>query len=116
MNFRKLTIEVINTTWKIIHIICGKNSLSNPKMKKRDDTATSNEMELLAEWDEYFSSLHNNENGPTPAYLPTLAEHDLHLQIYVDPPTLQETKYATEKNNNKQTNKKLYTFTILGLY
>ena len=42
------------TTWKIIHDLSGKNKKSSVKVNKRDGTAPTSDIDLLAEWKEYF--------------------------------------------------------------
>ena len=80
-----------STTWKIIHDLSGKDQ--NPKVKvKMRDGAPKSDKDLLAEWQEYFSSLLNNDNGQAPSDLPQPAAQD--LPIHDHPPTLEETLEA----------------------
>ena len=76
-----------STTWKIIHDLSGKDR--NVKVKMRDGTPPKSDKDLLAEWQEYFSSLLNNDNGQVPFDLPQPAAQD--LPIHDHPPTLEET-------------------------
>jgi len=78
-----------STTWKIIHDLSGKHERSNVKVKKRDGTPATSDKDLLAEWQEYFSSLLNNSNGQPVSELPQPAAQD--LPIHVNPPTREET-------------------------
>ena len=54
----------------------------------RDGTPPENDKDLLGEWQEYFSSLLNNDNGQVPSDLPQPAAQD--LPIHDHPPTLEE--------------------------
>ena len=63
------------TTWKIIHDLSGKDQ--NPKVKMRDGAPLKIDKYLLIEWQEYFSSLLNSDNGQTPSDLPQPAAQDL---------------------------------------
>ena len=58
----------------------------------RDGTPPKSDKDLLAEWQEYFSSLLNNDNGQVPSDLPQPAAQD--LPIHDHPPTLKETLEA----------------------
>ena len=66
----------------------------NPKVKvkMRDGAPPKSDKDLLAEWQEYFSSLLNNDNGQAPTDLPQPAAQD--LPIHDHPPTLEETLEA----------------------
>ena len=57
----------------------------------RDGTPKSDK-DLLAEWQEYFSSLLNNDNGQVPSGLPQPAAQGMLIQDH--PPTLEETLEA----------------------
>ena len=65
------------TTWKIIHGLSGKDWNPKLKVKMRDGTPPKSDKDLLVEWQEYFSSLLNNDNGQTPSDLPQPAAQDL---------------------------------------
>ena len=58
----------------------------------RDGVPPKSDKDLLAEWQEYFSSLLNNDNGQAPSDLPQPAAQD--LPIHDHPPTLEETLEA----------------------
>ena len=58
----------------------------------RDRAPPKSDKDLLAEWQEYFSSLLNNDNGQAPSDLPQSAAQD--LPIHDHPPTLEETLEA----------------------
>ena len=58
----------------------------------RDGTPLESDKDLLAEWQEYFSSLLNNNDGQVPSDLPQPAAQD--LSIHDHPPTLEETLEA----------------------
>ena len=81
-----------STTWKIIHDLSGKDRNPKVKVKMRDGTPPKSDKDLLAEWQEYFSSLLNNDNGQNPSDLPQPAAQD--LPIHDHPPTLEETLEA----------------------
>ena len=81
-----------STTWKIIHDLSGKDQNPKVKVKMRDGTPPKSDKDLLAEWQEYFSSLLNNNNGQVPSDLPQPAAQD--LPIHDHPPTLEETLEA----------------------
>ena len=81
-----------STTWKIIHDLSGKDWNPKVKVKMRDGTPPKSDKDLLAEWQEYFSSLLNNDNGQVPSDLPQPAAQD--LPIHDHPPTLEETLEA----------------------
>ena len=83
------------TTWKIIHELSGKGKKTNVKVKRRDGSPPTSDVELLTEWKEYFSSLLNNCSGQSPSELPLPATQD--LQIQTDPPTREETLSAISK-------------------
>ena len=55
----------------------------------RDGAPPKSDKDLLAEWQEYFSSLLNNDNGQAPSDLPQPAAQD--LPIHDHPPTLEKT-------------------------
>ena len=59
-----------STTWKIIQDLSGKDRNPKVKFKMRDGTPPKSDKDLLAEWQEYFSSLLNNANGQVPSDLP----------------------------------------------
>ena len=77
------------TTWKIIHDLSGKDRKVKVKVKMRDGAPPKSDKDLLVEWQEYFSSLLNNDNGQTPPDMPQPAAQD--LPIHDHPPTLEET-------------------------
>ena len=52
----------------------------------RDGAPPKSDKDLLVEWQAYFSSLLNNENGQAPSDLPQPAAQD--LPIHDHPPTL----------------------------
>ena len=81
-----------STTWKIIHDLSGKDRNPKVKVKMRDGAPPKSDKDLLAEWQEYFSSLLNNDNGQAPSDLPQPASQD--LPIHDHPPTLEETLEA----------------------
>ena len=81
-----------STTWKIIHDLSGKDRNPKVKVKMRDGTPPESDKDLLAEWQEHFSSLFNNDNGQVPSDLPQPAAQD--LPIHDHPPTLGETLEA----------------------
>ena len=54
----------------------------------RDGTPPESDKDILVEWQEYFSSLLNNDNGKTPSDLPQPAAQD--LPIHDHPPTVEE--------------------------
>ena len=81
-----------STTWKIIHDLSGKDRNPKVKVKMRDFTPPKSDKDLLAEWQEYFSSLLNNDNGQVPSDLRQPAAQD--LPIHDHPPTLEETLEA----------------------
>ena len=81
-----------STTWKIIHDLSGKDRNPKVKVKMRDGAPPKSDKDLLAEWQEYFSSLLNNDNGQAPSGLPQPAAQD--LPIHDHPPTLEETLEA----------------------
>ena len=81
-----------STTWKIIHDLSGKDRNPKVKVKTRDGAPPKSDKDLLAEWQAYFSSLLNNENGQAPSDLPQPAAQD--LPIHDHPPTLEETLEA----------------------
>ena len=58
----------------------------------RDGAGPKSDKDLLVEWQEYFSSLLNNDNGQTPSDLPQPGAQD--LPIHDHPPTLEETLEA----------------------
>ena len=62
------------------------------KVKMRDGAPPKSDKDLLAEWQEYFSSLLNNDNGQAPSDLPQPAAQD--LPIHDHPPTLEDTLEA----------------------
>ena len=66
----------------------------NPKVKvkMRDGAPPKSDKDLLVEWQAYFSSLLNNDNGQAPSDLPQPAAQD--LPIHDHPPTLEETLEA----------------------
>ena len=80
------------TTWKIIHDLSGKDRNPKVKVKMRDGTPPKSDKDLLAEWQEYFCSLLNNDNGQVLSDLPQPAAQD--LPIHDHPPTLEETLEA----------------------
>ena len=63
----------------------------------RDGAPPKSDKDLLAEWQAYFSSLLNNENGQAPSDLPQPAAQD--LSIHDHPPTLEETLEAIRQMN-----------------
>ena len=79
------------TTWKIIHDLSGKDRNRKVKVKMRDGTPPKSDKDLLVEWQEYFSSLLNN-NGQTPSDLPQPATQDLPIHDHLH--TLEETLEA----------------------
>ena len=81
-----------STTWKIIHDLSGKDRNPKVKVKMRDGAPPKSDKDLLAEWQAYFSSLLNNDNGQAPSDLPQPAAQD--LPIHDHPPTLEETLEA----------------------
>ena len=81
-----------STTWKIIHDLSGKDRNPKVKVKMRDGTPPKSDKDLLAEWQKYFSSLLNNDNGQVPSDLPQPAAQ--YLPIHDHPPTLEETLEA----------------------
>ena len=83
-----------STTWKITHDFSGKdrNPKVKVKVKMRYGTPPKSDKDLLAEWQEYFNSLLNNDNGQVPSDLPQPATQD--LPIHNHPPTLEETLEA----------------------
>ena len=81
-----------STTWKIIRELSGKDRNPKVKVKMRDGAPPKSDKDLLAEWQEYFSSLLNNDNGQAPSDLPQPAAQD--LPIHDHPPTLEETLEA----------------------
>ena len=58
----------------------------------RDGAPPKSDKDLLTEWQAYFSSLLNNDNGQAPSDLPQPAAQD--LPIHDHPPTLEETLEA----------------------
>ena len=80
------------TTWNIIHSLSGRNIKTNVKVKLRNGDPPENDEHLLEEWNNYFSSLLNNDSGFTPSELPLPASDD--LPICTDPPTREETAEA----------------------
>ena len=80
------------TTCKIIHDLSGKDRNSKIKVKIRDGTPLKSDKDLLVEWQEYFNSLLNDDNGQIPSDLPQPAAQD--LPIHNPPPTLEETLEA----------------------
>ena len=80
------------TTWKIIHDLSGKDRNPKVKVKMRDGAPPKSDKDLLAEWQAYFSSLLNNDNGQAPSDLPQPAAQD--LPIHDHPLTLEETLEA----------------------
>ena len=81
-----------STTWKIIRELSGKDRNPKVKVKMRDGAPPKSDKDLLAEWQEYFRSLLNNDNGQAPSDLPQPAAQD--LPIHDHPPTLEETLEA----------------------
>ena len=81
-----------STTWKIIHDLSEKDRNPKVKFKMRDGTPPKSDKDILAEWQEYFSSLLNNDNGQVPSDLPQPAAQN--LPIHDHPPTLEETLEA----------------------
>ena len=81
-----------STIWKIIHELSGKDRNPKVKVKMRDGAPPKSDKDLLAEWQEYFSSLLNNDNCQAPSDLPQPAAQD--LPIHDHPPTLEETLEA----------------------
>ena len=86
-----------STTWKIIQDLSGKDRNPKVKVKMRDGASPKSDKDLLAEWQEYFSSLLNNDNGQAPSDLPQPAAQDLPIQDH--PPTLEETLEAIRQMN-----------------
>ena len=80
-----------STTWKIIHDLSGKDRKPKVKVKIRDGAPPKSDKDL-AECQEYFSSLLNNDNGQAPSDLPQPAAQD--LPIHDPPPKLEETLEA----------------------
>ena len=76
------------TTWKIIHDLSGKDRNPKVKVKMRDGAPPTSDKDLLVEWQEYFSSLLNNDKGQTPSDVPQSAAQD--LTIHDHQPTLEE--------------------------
>ena len=68
------------------------------KVNKRDGTAPTSDINLLAVWKEYFSSLRNNSNGQSPSELPPPAATDLSIDTY--PPTREEALLAKRQVKN----------------
>ena len=81
--------------WKITHDLSGKDRNPKVKVKMRDGAPPKSDKDLLAEWQEYFSSLLNNDNGQAPSDLPQPAAQD--LPIHDHPPTLEETLEAIRR-------------------
>ena len=71
------------STWNIIHSLSGRNIKTNVKVKLRNGDPPENEEHLLEEWNNYFSSLLNNDSGFTSSELPLPASND--LPICTDP-------------------------------
>ena len=91
-----------STTWKIIYDLSGKDRNPKVKVKMRDGTSSKCDTDLLAEWQEYFSSLLNDDNGQVPSDLPQPAAQD--LPIHDHTPTLEETLEAIRQmKTNKAT-------------
>ena len=80
------------TTWKMIHDLPEKDRNPKVKVKMRDGAPPKSDKDLLVEWQEFFSSLLNNDNGQTLSDLPLLAAQD--LPIHDHPPTIEETLEA----------------------
>ena len=59
-----------STPWKIIHDLSGKDRNPKVKVKMRNGAPPKGDKDLLAERQEYFSSLLNNDNGLAPSDLP----------------------------------------------
>ena len=81
-----------STTWKIIHDISGKDRNPKVKVNMRDGAPPKSEKDLLAERQEYFSFLLNNDNAQVPSDLPQPATQDLPIHDHL--PTLEETLEA----------------------
>ena len=89
------------TTWKIIHDLSGKDRNLKVKVKMRDVAPPQSDKDLV-EWQEYFSSLLNNDNGQTPSDLPQPVAQN--LPIHDHPPTLEEILEAIcQMKTNKTT-------------
>ena len=85
---------------QIIHDLSGKDRNPMVKVTMRDGAPPKSDKDLLVEWQEYFSSLLNNNNGQTPFYLPQPDAQD--LPIHDHPPTIEETLEAIrEMKTNK---------------
>ena len=65
----------------------------------RDGAPPKSDKDLLAEWQEYFSSLLNNDNGQAPSDLPQPAAQD--LPIHDHPPTLETLEAIRQMKTNK---------------
>ena len=87
---------IIPPRWKIIHDLSGKKS--SVKVNKRDGTAPNSDINLLAGWKEYFSSLLNKSDGQSPSELPPPAATD--LSENANPPTREETLLAKRQVKN----------------
>ena len=59
-----------STTKKIIHDLSGKDRNPKVKVRMRDGAPPKSDKDLLVEWQAYFSSLLNNDNGQAPSDLP----------------------------------------------
>ena len=74
--------------------------IGTPKSRSRWDGTPKSDKDLLVEWQEYFSSLLNNDNSQTPSDLPQPAAQDLPIRDH--PPTLEETLEAIRQMKNNK--------------